>query len=95
MNFGSTLHGFCFFLRPGIPDSLTKFSRIPDSTSNNFPDSGIRIPLHEVTIMLFRKTIITKYTVYLLYFFPLFSGGGGGGRGGMEVYSHEVETKEK
>ena len=72
MNFGSTLHGFCVFLRPGTPDSLTKFSRIPVSTSKNFPDSGIRTPLHGVTIMLFRKTIITKYTVYPLYFFLSF-----------------------
>ena len=72
MNFGSTLHVFCVFLRPGNPDSLTKFSRIPVSTSKNFPDSGIRTPLHGVTIMLFRKTIITKYTVYPLYFFLSF-----------------------
>ena len=38
--------------KPRIPDSTTKNCWIPDSTSQNFPDSGIRNPLvgREVTL---------------------------------------------
>ena len=37
--------------KPKILNSTRKNFRILDSTSKNFPDSGIRIPLHGVTYM--------------------------------------------
>ena len=37
--------------KPRILNSTRKNCRILDSTSRNFPDSGIRIPLHGVTYM--------------------------------------------
>ena len=35
--------------KPRIPDSTREVSCISDSTSRNFPESGIRIPLHGAT----------------------------------------------
>ena len=36
--------------KPKIPDSASKFSQILDSTSTNFLDSGIRLPLLETKL---------------------------------------------
>ena len=44
--------------KPKIPDSISKFSQILDSTSTNFLDSGIRLSLHETK--LFWKTRLTR-----------------------------------
>ena len=42
--------------KPRIPDSTIKISPIPDSTSKNFPDSGIRITLHGLKSLLILST---------------------------------------
>ena len=38
------------FQGPGFRIPQTKISKIPDSKCKNFPDSGIRIPLHGATV---------------------------------------------
>ena len=38
--------GFGISIVSGIPYSTSKISQISDSTCKNFPDYGVRIPLH-------------------------------------------------
>ena len=44
--------------KPRTPDSTANFSKIPNSTSKNFEDSGIQIPLHWATFLKNNRNIL-------------------------------------
>ena len=54
------LHLYSGFQGPGFRIPQAKISKIPDSKCKNFPDSGIRIPLHRPIDGLWLFIVITK-----------------------------------
>ena len=48
--------------KPRIPESIGKFSWIPDSTSKNFPDSRLRIPLYGANYVYYLSPSLASRT---------------------------------
>ena len=64
--------GFWILVVSGFPDFSAVFRiskpRIPDSTSKNFPDSGIRIPLHWAPCPDFQSVSSYCFSVFFVLF---------------------------
>ena len=56
-------------------DSTSKISRIQDSTSKNFPESGIRIPLHGATtssrLRTFHNFVVVRRRISFAIYFSI------------------------